>query len=382
MSNEEKHVWVPVWAMPNVSLSEPIDTELVAMVRCDDERLQEVAVRHPSLTDFLRRFHDEFGSRVWPSVLMLRADAPATVRTNEALGAFRDAISISAITSSHCRVLTWQRAAGVQFSDAFDVYPWVLGKDLSESIYAITPAIHGIHQVAKLRAQSTPALGQRLLGQGDVDEPLLAALLGRWNDHYCSSTETIDHRRLFRALDMARAASRMAGGADSTFYDGGRAVALWVSAFEILAHDGHVDLPKVLALLNRAPWERETLRSLDRTVVHGRKRTTIQTNTAGEIYYKLNCVRNAFLHGNPVTPDSLRLPRCQEHILQFAAPLFRMALAAYLNLRFRDVMPDIKTNPSGAGRFISALGEFRSPQRIAEEAILIADADSRRDPVQ
>jgi hypothetical protein len=116
-------------------------------------------------------------------------------------------------------------------------------------------------------------------------------------------------------------------------------------------------------------------------VVHGRgpRRTEIPTNTAGEIYSQLYAVRNAFLHGNPVTPESLRHPQCNEHILQFAAPLFRMALAAYLDLRFREEMPDFESDPEGAGHFVSARWCFNSPQRNAEEAILIADAGPRSD---
>jgi hypothetical protein len=60
----------------------------------------------------------------------------------------------------------------------------------------------------------------------------------------------IEGRRLFRALEMARAASKMPGGSDATEYNVGRAVALWVSGFEILAHDGHrADFERVLSLL-------------------------------------------------------------------------------------------------------------------------------------
>ncbi len=137
---------------------------------------------------------------------------------------------------------------------------------------------------------------------------------------------------------------------------------MWVSAFEILAHDGRADLPRVLALLDRAPWARQVLQARDRIVVYGSKRIEIKTNTAGEIYSALNGVRNAFLHGNPVTPERLRLPQCQESVLLFAAPLFRMALAAYLDLRFRCLMPDFATDPDGAGRYISDSIEFQFPR--------------------
>lgn len=377
MNDSEQTTWTPVWAMPNLSLSDSIETTFVAMVGCGDARLREVGTRHPILIQFLNRFRDEFGSRVWPTMLMFRDDASTSIRTKEALGAFRDVASISAITLSHSRVLKWGRPAGIHFSDAFDIYPWHLGNDWGEHLYAFTPAITGVHEVAQLRGQSAPALGERKLTEGDLDDPLLTALLGRWHDCYGSGNQTAEHRRLFRALDMARAASRMPGGADSTFYDGGRAVALWVSAFEILAHDGRADLSKVLVLLARTPWEHRCLRAQNRSVAY--RGAAIPTNTAGVVYSALYQVRNAFLHGNPVTHDDLMLRPSGKHVLQFAAPLFRMALAAYLDLRFRDEMPDFEVDPDGAGRFISERIRFASPQRQAEEAILIADTEPALD---
>jgi hypothetical protein len=51
-------------------------------------------------------------------------------------------------------------------------------------------------------------------------------------------------------------------------------------------------------------------------------------NLAGVIYERLYRARNDFLHGNPVTDETLRLERCRQSALHFAAPLFRLALTA------------------------------------------------------
>jgi hypothetical protein len=67
--------------------------------------------------------------------------------------------------------------------------------------------------------------------------------------------EGVEDRRLFRAIDMARAASKTPGGADASEHDAGRSAALWVSAFEILTHDGNkADLKGVLSQLNSVQW--------------------------------------------------------------------------------------------------------------------------------
>lgn len=154
-------------------------------------------------------------------------------------------------------------------------------------------------------------------------------------------------------------------------------MALWVSAFEILAHDGRADLGKVLTLLNSVAWQDKTLQVLDREV-HFREKT-ILTNAAGTVYEVLYRVRNAFLHGNPVTAETLSMPHCGKHVLQFAAPLFRLALTAYLELKFPDAMPDPHEDPNGAGRYIADHMEFVGPQRLAEKAILVADTDADPD---
>ena len=144
----------------------------------------------------------------------------------------------------------------------------------------------------------------------------------------------------------------------------GRAVALWVSAFEILVHDEKWSgLKEVLTRLGQVQWLSAKLEVQDRQVKI-RKKETFQTNAAGEVYCHLNRVRNDFLHGNPVTPETLKLAKRQQSVLFFAAPLFRLALTASLNLRFSD---------EDRGRHIKQMA-FNRPQRRAEEVILMADA--------
>ena len=230
----------------------------------------------------------------------------------------------------------------------------------------------GIHYVKELRPQSAPALGRRSLSLSDMDHPLLEALLARWK--HCFADEKYNHKdlRLFRSLEMARAASKMPGGSDATEYDGGRAVALWVSAFEILVHDGKWSgLKEVLTRLDQVQWLSAKLKVQDRQVKISKKET-FQTNAAGEVYGHLNRVRNDFLHGNPVTDETLRLEKCRKNVMWFAAPLFRLALTAALDLRFSEALQD---TPDDQGRehHVDRRMTFYTPQRLAEDAILMAD---------
>ena len=360
--------WMPVWVMPNVTLDEPIETPHATFVPLHDERLCGIADQNPTLQTFLGAFRDEFGTQISPTVAMLREGAPESVRTVPAFGGLRDAVCVSAILFG--RSLTSQ-PQGIPYSDSFDVYPWFPSPQHPNHIMASTSALRELRNIERLVPQCAPALAERLLTIGNLDDVLLRALLTRWEDCFATGNDTIENRRLFRSLEMARAASRMPGGTDATFYGEGRAVALWVSAFEILAHDGrHVDFKQVLSLLGRVQWLRQPLTVRDRAVVH--RKQSVQTNFAGVIYERLYRARCDFLHGNAVTAATLRLENSQRPVEGFAAPLFRLALTAALNLRFSETLLDA-ANDEDRGRHIAKQLAFTRPQRLAEDAILMAD---------
>jgi hypothetical protein len=342
--------WTPVCAMPNVTLDEPIEASSAALVPCSDERVRLIGRQRPDIETFVSAFRNEFGIQIWPTIGLVREDALHISKLTTAFGGFRDAVCVSAIVTGQ----------GIIHSDAFDVYPWFPNPRFEGRISAITPALVGIHDVEQLRPQPAPALGRRSLSPSQIDQPLLGAILARWQRCFVDGEDSIEDRRLFRALEMARAASKMPGGSDATEYDAGRAVALWVSAFEILAHDGRrSDFRRVLSLLNHVQWLNQKLEIKDRTVGKDKR---ISTNLAGSIYDRLYIARNHFLHGDLVTAQTLMLDKCRKHVHLFAAPLFRLALTGSLNLRFSD-------EDRGRAKRMA----FNRPQRLAEDAILMAD---------
>ena len=364
--------WVPVWAMPNLSVDAPIETTFVSLVPADDDRVVAACGREAGLSLFLAAFKDEFGKVIRPSLLMYREDAPERVRTSTAIASFRDAVSMSVIPLAHARTMVGRQAQGIQYSDAFDAYPWTLRSPSDTSIVALTAAVTALHKVDKLQAQSAPALGERRLQRRDVDEVLLEALLTKWGELY-AGVEAAEHVRLFRALDMARAASRMPGGSDRTIFDEGRSVALWISAFEILVRDDtEANLRKVLELVRRVEWKHGRLDLYDRPV--GR-RGTMHSNLAGAVYERLYRIRNDFLHGNPVTPDSLVMA-CGIDAFRFAAPLFRFALMGHMGMRFDERTPDALADPRTYTAFFGRYVRFHGPQETLEKALLLADPQS------
>lgn len=365
--------WTPVWLLPNLDVEQAIETEHAMLAGRSDERVLGEADRQPAFGTILGMFHDEFGVPVDPSVIMLKTGAPKSVFTVAAVASLRDIACICAVPAAHARVIRARRSGGIQFSDAFDPYPWMLSGGSDGYVQAMTPAVHGVHQLQKLRPQTPPATGERSLRRRDLDDALLPTLLDRWEAFYARCDDDVRHRRLFRALDMARAAARMPGGSDATMFDQGRAVALWISAFEILAHDGHVDLKSVIDLLARVKWDHKRLRAADRSI---RYKGALSTNGAGELYKRLYDARNAFLHGNPVSIETLGLPSGR-HALQFAAPLFGLALIGYLELSGADEIPVTRPGETEYEAYLAnrAVARTRS-RRLMEDAVALADEAS------
>jgi hypothetical protein len=310
---------------------------------------------------------------------MVRNDARHNVNSVTAFGGFRDAACVSAIAIGQSLTLNSDSPHGILHSDAFDVYPWFPSwkSGFERYVIAFTPAVRGVEEVVKLQPSSTPALGNRSsLSSSDIDRPLLRAIIARWErfrDH-----ERNRRRSSTISRTMARAASKTPGGTDASEHDGGRSAALWVSAFEILAHDGrYSDLRRVLFRLGQVQWVRPKLTVQDREV--NTREGPVRTNLAGFIYGHLNEVRNDFLHGNPVTPETLRLEKSRKQVQWFAAPLFRLALTAFLDLRFSEALPKT-ANDEYRGRIAKRI-EFNRPQRLAEAQIRHRPPDERDDQV-
>ena len=97
------------------------------------------------------------------------------------------------------------------------------------------------------------------------------------------------------------------------------------------------------------------------------KGNPVRTNLAGELYRRLYRARNAFLHGNPLTSETLTLGNGKS-ILPYAGPLFRMALTAYLSLKFPELPSD--ADETAMGCYVVERMQFNGPQNNCEAVIL------------
>lgn len=236
-----------------------------------------------------------------------------------------------------------------------------------------TPAMLGTADVHEFHGQSLPGVSVRSLGQSDIDTPLLDALLACWKRRYTFSRPEWKDIALFRSLNMANQASRIPAGSEMTLYDAGRSVAIWVSAFEILAHPGtgRSKLTTVYDLLDRAAWRHQGCRTRRFKAYERGKKFTSRRRLGCRLYGELYQVRNDFLHGNPVQGENLIVKGTEHSLFQYAASLYRMALASLLALEFNDPVPPLD-DTDAFGRYSARRGNFSHYQDAIEDSLLTA----------
>jgi hypothetical protein len=296
--------------LPNLDVRDAVECEFAAIVS-PDSRVEQLRKDHPTLTQFLGKFSGQFEEQCWPSLLILRADAPNTCRTAEAVTAFRDLTSLSTIPLARAQRLRSDRGEPFAYSTAFQFYPWMLDKQY-DNVIMTNPASLSTHLLSKFNGQSFPEQSQTSLSERNIDMPLAKALLEKWVTRFPQASTAWSDRVLFRSLNMANEAARIPALVASTFYDVGRTLALWVSAFEIVAHPGGTgqsNFTTVADMIGKVKWLDPTLGAATHEVAIGRK--TSQRPLATSVCKKIYDLRNDYLHGNDVAGPSLMLTKTQ-----------------------------------------------------------------------
>ena len=205
----------------------------------------------------------------------------------------------------------------------------------------------------------------------NVDRPLIDQLIRRWQRRYGPRPVKRADRALFRSLNMANQAAALPAGSDTTFYDVGRLIPLWVSAFEILAHNkfGRANLRNVYSLLEMLDWQVRKLQHRRYSAYENRTGPSPRRILACYLYGKLYQARNDFIHGNPIRENSINVRRSKLPIARFAAPLYRLALSSFLGIRWNRQMPE-SGGQKALRRYVEAHTAFHHNQRNAEWALL------------
>ncbi len=172
---------------------------------------------------------------------------------------------------------------------------------------------------------------------------------------------------------MANQASRLSAGSDTTHYDVGRSIALWVSAFEILDHPGtgKSGLGPVYDLLEMVEWESSRSRLRRYKAYEAGKKNRPRRPLACWIYGEIYRARNDFLHGNPVSQKRLIVKQSNRSLFQYAAPLYRLALTGFLPLSWSEPIPPMGDGTE-LGKYVAERIEFTAYQKAIENALRTA----------
>ena len=257
-----------MFALPNVDVEEPIETNGMALVSLRDERIHKLADENKKFAEYIGKFKSEFGNRILPSIIIWRDDSSQFYRSIEAINGFRDAICLSVVPYGWAQTLHFDRPFDILYGSWFSVYPWMTDKNY-EYVVMHSVAQMGLHLVEEIKPQSTPGVTPRPLKPNMIDRTLLDALLKRWPTRYQTQDASWEDTALFRSLNMANVASLLPSNAQVTNYDIGRSVALWVSAFEILVHPGegqYSGYQQVYDMLDTVNW---SLSDCKETRLHG-----------------------------------------------------------------------------------------------------------------
>jgi hypothetical protein len=357
-----------MFAVPHIDAQEPIEVPGMALVSLRDDRLKALAKKHRRFAMYLRRFKSEFGQQIWPSIVIRESNSPDEYRSVEAIAGFRDAIAMSVIPYSWALALRFENTFGIRYANWFTFYPWMIDAQF-DGIVMHSMAQRGFHEVKALTAQTNAGFSYQPLAGRMLDRPLLKALLARWEVRFkTSGAPDRENVALFRGLNMALSAAMLPGNVEVTIYDIGRAIALWVSAFEILAHPGttNVGYRQVYHLLEKTTWNLTECKEVIYEP-YGNKPGQPKRGLPVWLYGELNRARNDFLHGNPIDGSRLIVAPAKQALHLYAPPLFRMALTAFLDLKQGRRPPSKGETDYEA--FLAYQHEFGGFQRDIEAAL-------------
>lgn len=298
----ESPTWQYVACMPSVEIPRTVRGGGLAALSPDSDAYQEVVRSTNGLSDYLESFTTAFGVQLCPTILA-SLSGNRTISA-EPLAWLRNSIAVAAVFRSKLDTWHTERIDGPPCSDLFDI-PGVNLAQNGSRVYISSGFEMGLHDLNKFTGQGTESYINPQHLNTRFDEQLLSGLerLLDWNP--ANRLERARQFRVMRSLEMAAEAMRSPFIHFGTQQEQGVRLALWVSAFETLAHPGkgHVSFSHVSDMIKAVPWclPRLTYRKFKAIDVRksGYSRTPIGLTTLPvQVYGRLFRTRNRYLHGD------------------------------------------------------------------------------------
>ena len=292
--------WHLVVAMPAASLPRAVEAGNTAVVPFADARYQELIAAQPQVRSFLESFRTAFGHQLRPSIVI--RDREAERMQADDLAALRNSIALAAVIKARTdRCMHRFGGEGPVYADLFELYPVNLAMD-GETLMVQTAAEFGMDDdLARFQGQPHPGYIYPQTVRPEFDDTLLESLMRFWQRQPVDQDEERFRRLVFRSLETAYHALASPFLNLGSEYDHTLALALWVSAFEILlGREGNVSADAVERQISRVGWQHAALR---RDLVESARgpRPGRPVLRPVQVYSRLYKVRNEALHGGTIT---------------------------------------------------------------------------------
>jgi hypothetical protein len=179
---------------------------------------------------------------------------------------------------------------------------------------------------------------------------------------------------------MAHAAALLRAGADTAMLDIGRSVALWSSAFEILAPAKGKAYLEVYALLDKNTCHYTPCKEQKYEAYKFKKdQPRTLRNLPCWLFGAINHARNDYLHGNPFDSDRLIVAPAKGPPHYYASLLYRMAVAAFIDLQYTpSPKSDEETEYIAYLRNHYVFGHFQGDIEVALSSIMYTEDEFRQ----
>jgi hypothetical protein len=324
--------WGLLYVLPNLVIERTFENEFLAIVPYNDLRLIHMCKDDQYLTTYLANFCDHRRKPIKPTVMIAKKNALIEAVSIEAVTSFRNivALSILPLEWSTIRYGESDYSPDYRWSDSFDFYPVTYYDDrvfINEPGYrsfsskgveiygSIAPHVYRPHHARNLL----------------VDEAIYNTLVKCWHTHFIDNNNDSALLALFRSLELAYHALASPRKNNSSIYDLGISITLWVSAIETIIYALHNEAQRkdVSKLLGTYTWENHKLNK-QAWNYKGYSQNLIQ-----RAYNYLFDLRNRFSHGDPVVLEMLRpYGKVNLTILDSAPIIYRTVLFSFLKNKF------------------------------------------------
>lgn len=283
--------------LPNLHTSEPIEKDGFVVTTSSDSRVTSLAEAHPLVHKYLRKFTNQYGTPVNPTVLLYYDPAGDSV-DRDVLVAFRNSIAIACLLKAYRDAVKSRQMRTSVYSGTFAFYPIIPSFDYEYLTHAGI-GIRGLdNRIDEFHGQTDPAV-HRSRSAETPDTYILNVLLSRWSEWKKSGKCIHEGNQLFRSLQIAFSAMAEWSPNLESVFDYGVKLGLWVAALETLIHDGkHVSREMVVDEFNFEYFQQSG--TTEKRYNSERKQDKRSLNLPSKLCDMLYQARDAAMHGNQI----------------------------------------------------------------------------------